>query len=222
MIIYNICENTMKISAITITVLFFLSAGNYAKAQTGVMLGSTYSTAAGDVREQYDTGFHQGYAAGVYHNFDLLSEVLGIRPEFSYTEKGYTANFSSIAVTGEPIKMEYEYHFHYLILKVPIIYTRNPEDYFSPHFIAGPYAGYRFVAYENVSGTISNFSGSAKESIEPLDYGLIAGGGGLVDTGPGHLILELRFNWGLADFWSQEVGGERFNRGVQLLLGYQF
>lgn len=140
-----------------------------------------------------------GFSAGVFAELPLLN-VLALHPEalFSLKGSGYAGDLkTNLYYIEVPVLAKY-----YLPLPLPV----------KTHLFAGPYLGLNLIAKSKSGDTTTDI----KDNIEPLDYGLIFGGGAEI----GKILVDGRYSLGLAKI--DEGGGDVKNGVLSLMVGYRF
>jgi len=88
---------------------------------------------------------------------------------------------------------------------------------------AGGYGAYNLAARQTLSGPDGDHGGSIRNGISKLDLGAVLGLELAKKMGKGELVLNLRFQEGLANInKSAPYYPEMRNRIIALLLGYRF
>lgn len=184
--------------------LFLLALGlsSAAHAQTiGFKLGASMATQEFDPEEERNS--ITGFAGGGFVRFGLGR--LGVQLEALSITKG-----SESEATGSELKIEYiEVP---LLLHLPLTVGQS----FAPYIIAGP-----FLAFD-IDCELETTAGETSEcgDREKLDLGLSAGGGLGFAVGPGALLLEGRYSWGLKNINDADTP-EIKNRNALFVIGYE-
>ncbi len=141
-----------------------------------------------------------GFSAGVFAELPLLN-VLALHPEALFSLKGSGSEGSddktNLYYIEVPVLAKY-----YLPLPLPV----------KTHLFAGPYLGLNLIAKSKVGDTTTDI----KDNIEPLDYGLVFGGGAEI----GKILVDGRYSLGLAKV--PENGPSVKNGVLSLMVGYRF
>jgi len=163
-----------------------------------------------------------GLQLGVFYTFNL-SNVFNFQPELYFSQRGYQFDKTPLYNTN------YQLHINYLELPILFEYKLPLDWIFKPGIIVGPFFSYRIssdkkilIGDEEVSGTVA--------SVNDFDYGLLLVLGAEFDGWSGHIILDLRLNWGLANMMSQpdeyinilDDPGSVKTRVITLMAGYRF
>jgi hypothetical protein len=179
-------------------------------AQTiGFKLGGSMSKFSADgTTDTYD--FMTSFAGGGFVRFGFGR--LGIQPEILSVTKG--AEFDDSGAGGEDTSIKIEYVEIPVLLHFPLTYGAS----FAPYVFGGPAFAFEIGCEESEVDCDEALSG-----LLPLrkgtDIGLSAGGGLAFAMGPGALLLEGRYTWGLTDIDESETFSHK-NRSILLLAGY--
>lgn len=154
-----------------------------------------------------------GFAGGAYFRF-ALGERLGIQIEVLSIQKGADLRAEDPA---DNIDVRLDYLEVPLLLHVPI----GASETFTPYAVAGPTVGFETrCRATRPEGQAEDCSAAGFERSSP-DFGLAAGGGLAFLLGPGILLLEGRYTWGLTDLnvAADDTGSIR-NRSAVLTAGF--
>ena len=178
-----------------------LALSNGAHAQgIGFKLGAAMANQ--DIEAEEETNSITGFAGGGFIRFGVGR--LGIQLEALSMTKGYEQE-------GTDLKTKIDYVEVPLLLHVPLTMGQS----FAPYVIAGPSLAFDIDCETEAA---DGASGDCLDR-EKTDFGLSAGGGLGFAVGPGALLLEGRYTWGLKDI---EYGGvETRNRNALFIAGYE-
>ncbi len=227
-----------KVLLITFLSATALLAGTIeSHAQTGIKGGVNFSIIGGDIPDDLNAESKTGVTFGISHQFDVNDNV-AFRPEVIFLQKGYVSNI----VFDIPVEIEQTFILDYVDVFLPAVITAQTQHNFSPQFFAGPFLGYNINA--EVESRETRFGGDAvtasmdiSDDINSLDYGVAFGLGGLLNLQRGAILIDVRFNLGLAEIFDADPvmidqedfdgepeipEGDTFNRGLMLTVGYQF
>ena len=183
-----------------------------ADAQTiGFKLGASLSNLSiGETTGPTD--WTTGFVGGGFIRFGFGR--LGIQPEILSVTKGAEMDVES----GDDETLKIEYIAVPILLHLPLTYGAS----FAPYLIAGPEFAFDIgCEFTDASGEVDcdsqDFPDGPLER-ESIDIGLSAGGGFAFAMGPGALLLEGRYTWGLTDLTADAT--EMKNRSAYILAGY--
>lgn len=157
------------------------------------------------------TDWTTGFMGGGFVRFGFGR--LGIQPELLWVSKG--AEMDMETTEDETIKIEYI--AVPILLHLPLTYGSS----FAPYIIAGPEFAFDMGCKStDASGTVDCDSPDLADPFEreSIDIGLSAGGGFAFAMGPGALLLEGRYTWGLTDLTADQTPTK--NRSAYILAGY--
>ena len=186
-----------------------------ADAQTiGVKLGASLSNMSFDGTTG-NSDWNTGFVGGGFIRFGFGR--LGIQPEILSVTKG--AEFDGGA-GGDDEAIKIEYIAVPILLHLPLTYGSS----FAPYLIGGPEFAFDIgCEYSGAGGDIEcedpAFPDGAFER-KDIDIGLSAGGGFAFAMGPGALLLEGRYTWGLTNISDMTDAVEIKNRSAYITAGY--
>ncbi|MEX1182821.1 MAG: porin family protein [Gemmatimonadota bacterium] len=190
----------------------FAFAAADAEAQTiGAKLGASFSTLSSDM-ENEDIGSATGFAGGGFVRVGLGR--FGLQVELLSVSKG--ASFDG---TGEDAEISLEYVEIPVLLHVPLSLGTG----FAPYVFGGPAVAFE-VGCDFEAGDISvDCDAEGAEFFErpSTDIGLAAGGGLAFGMGPGAVLLEGRYTWGMTNLNDGPDEEEVKNRAGYVMLGYE-
>lgn len=150
-----------------------------------------------------DLGRRAAVRAGVFVEIPL-TEVVSLRPELMYTQKGSTVEASaSQTIGGEQIEVDLDEtsRFHYL--QIPVLATAEipTQGPIVPRFYVGPAVGFDLSAESEVEVTVTGGGESGTQAqtndveVEDVDVGAVVGGEFGYRIAPGQTIaLDVRYN----------------------------
>jgi opacity protein-like surface antigen len=184
-----------------------LAADTPASAQVlGVKLGASFANLDA---EGADTDRITGFAGGGFLRFG--SGRLGLQLELLSVTKG--ADFVSTA--DDDAELRIEYVELPLLVHVPLTMGQP----FSPYVFAGPTISLQSgctVEAGNLSFDCDD--DSAGINTNSTDFGVAAGAGFAFAMGPGSVLVEGRYTWGLSDINKGDTSVR--NRAAYLMAGY--
>lgn len=186
-------------------------------AQTiGFKLGASMSKFSADgTTDTYD--FMTSFAGGGFVRFGFGR--LGIQPEILSVTKG--AEIDDGGGGGEDASIEIEYVEVPVLLHLPLTYGAS----FAPYVMGGPAFAFEIGCEESLGGTeadCDDVAGGLLSQRKSIDIGLAAGGGLAFAMGPGAVLVEGRYTWGLTNLNDSEDADaiDVKNRSILLLAGY--
>ena len=185
---------------------FLLTLGTVAQAQVSIIPkgGITLSNISFD-QDQPGQKSRMGYVAGLGINFPITSDnFFSIQPELLYIQQG-------TRVTGGDLGLNYA--------QLPLLLKINFGGENFPIYVnAGPSFGYLLNPPSAAVGDVS-FTDPKR-----LDIGLQFGGGLGVKAGPGNVLLDARYGFGITDINNLPNGGDALNKSknnvFQFTVGY--
>ena len=201
-------------TAIFATAALAFSAAS-ADAQTiGFKLGASFSNLSIDGTTG-PSDWSSGFVGGGFVRFGFGR--LGIQPEVLSVTKG--AEFDA-GEGAEDSSIDIEYIAVPVLLHLPLTYGAS----FAPYLIGGPEFAFDIgCEYSTDAGDVDcdsdDFPDGALER-KSIDIGLSAGGGFAFAMGPGALLVEGRYTWGLTNIVDGPDPDEMKNRSVYVLAGY--
>jgi opacity protein-like surface antigen len=206
-------RRSLSLSAAAAAALCFAALGSTApaSAQTlGVKLGASFANL--DIEGDADASRATGFAGGGFLRFG--SGRIGLQFELLSVTKG--ADFA--IGDDETIELRLEYVEFPALLHIPLTMGQS----FTPYVFGGP-----TLALEAGCKATSTSFGSADCSDDTpfrrssTDFGLAAGGGLAFAMGPGAVLVEGRYTWGLSNLNSAGDGVPSVrNRAAYLMAGY--
>lgn len=158
------------------------------------------------------TDYTTGFMGGGFIRFGIGR--LGIQPEILSVTKGAEMDVDQ----GDDETLKIEYIAVPILLHLPLTYGSS----FAPYLIAGPEfafdIGCEFTDATGETDCDSQDMPDGPLDRESIDIGLSAGGGLAFAMGPGALLLEGRYTWGLTDLTADAT--EMKNRSAYVLAGY--
>jgi hypothetical protein len=203
----------LTLSSIAVAAAFALSA-SAADAQTiGFKLGASMSNLSIDGTTG-DTDWNTGFVGGGFVRFGFGR--IGIQPEILSVTKG--AEFDGEGDDDGSIKIEYI--AIPVLLHLPLTYGSS----FAPYIIAGPEFAFDIgCEISGPGGDLDCDDDSVPDgplSRKSIDVGLSAGGGLAFAMGPGALLLEGRYTWGMTNIDDSQDAVELKNRSAYFTAGY--
>jgi opacity protein-like surface antigen len=195
---------TLLVCAAALTV-----SATAAEAQTlGFKLGASFSTLSIDDAATTQNSI-TGFIGGGHIRFGMTDRI-GLQAELLSVTKG--ADISSTPA----FDLRLEYIEVPLLLHLPLTIGVN----FSPYVFGGPSVGFEIRCRTTVAGVTADCGDADAFARNSTDFGLTAGGGFAFAMGPGALLLEGRYTWGLSDISRAEDVTIR-NRSGAVMAGYE-
>jgi hypothetical protein len=222
----------------TILSLFtVLTMGYAAQAQVSIIpkVGVTLSNVAFKETQEGQQSL-TGFLFGAGFNFPL-GETFSIQPELIYLQKGYALSYRD----DQGAKSDAKVHLNYL--EIPLLAkVAFGSESVKAYLNAGPSLGYGLGGNVNVKtdifGAPLELTFPVKFGEEPanpnevgtyfdnrIDLGVQFGGGLAFKAGPGSLILDARYGYGLSNLSKDSSGSssndsKSQNRVIAVSLGY--
>jgi hypothetical protein len=172
------------LAAIISIVVNCLSAQERDQLHFGLKVGANYSNVY-DIKGQDFTADNKfGLAAGLFVSIPL-GEILGVRPEVLFSQKGYESNGS---VLGVGYKITHTANF----IDVPILLELKPADFIT--IVAGPQYSYLISQKNTFSSSL--FSGQQQQNFDNTNIrkNILCFIGG-IDLNVKPLVIGLRAGW---------------------------
>jgi len=188
-------------------------AATSAAGQTiGFKLGASLSTlSVGGSTEGFN--YSTGFTGGGFIRFDLGR--IGVQPEILTVTKG--AKFEG-GPGDDEAGVNIEYVAVPVLLHVPLMYGQS----FAPYVFGGPEIAFDIGCEQDLGPTEVDCEDPAADEFQrkSIDFGLTAGGGLAFAMGPGALLLEGRYTWGLTNIQDIDGEDEVKNRSAYIMAGY--
>lgn len=184
------------------------AADAYAQTSIGAKLGASFANLNVDPDDDSLSG-RTGFVGGGFIRFDMGR--FGLQAELLSVSKG--ASFEDAGDEGE---LSLEYVEIPVLLHVPL----GMGTSFAPYVLVGP-----TIAFE-VGCDFDGGAGSVDCDDADLfdrggtDFGLAGGAGLAFAVGPGAVLLEGRYTWGITDIEETSDAVDVKNRAVYVMLGY--
>lgn len=202
--------------------LFLLVAAHVASAEpslwAGVRGGLNLATVTGDVDDEF-IGTTTGLALSVNLGW-RLTQWLTVRTGIGYATRGVRWSYDREGIDGEESYAEDNSRARYLDIPLTLDLLLPCDWRIVPFAYAGPVLSFFLGATKTVDVDGSEiYSGSKNENARNLDLGLALGGGAEMPLGPGQLLLDIGYTFGLL---TVDGSGEEWvkNRTLSLKLGY--
>jgi hypothetical protein len=183
----------------------------------GFKLGPSFSTLSTDEDEGQKT--LTKFTGGGFIRFDMGR--FGVQPELMYVTKGTKFSESEQGTTFEA-----ELRLDYIEIPVLFVLPFGTGTGVAPHVYAGPAFAFEAGCSVGFSGGGIDASVDCDEGDEEFigernkfDVGAMVGGGISVPMGPGAVLLEGRYNFGLMNLIKDSDETAR-NRSGAVLVGY--
>ncbi|NBC18678.1 MAG: outer membrane beta-barrel protein [Bacteroidetes bacterium] len=211
----------MRSSALLLLVLLCAALPARSSAQTlsyGLRIGISGATLTGAADTDFEprTGLTGGFAMG----YDF-GNGFTLMPELLYVTKGAYFDDTFQASDGASVPVRARYDLTYI--EIPLLLTyRFGHGSVRPLLRAGPSLGYNVIAQLNLEprGEDSLSQSFNDETIQSIDYGLVAGAGAEVLFRGERLVFEARVILGQSDV--RDEAPALSNRSVLLLAGFAF
>jgi Outer membrane protein beta-barrel domain len=204
-----------------------------ATAQVGIKAGVNFATMAEEGEDVSRGDIENKSIAGavVGLTFDLnVSDIITIQPELMFSQSGGSNTYN---VLGTVTKSQYKINYLELPVLAKVQFGNANQDGLGFHIAAGPWIGYALSGNYNSKTTFNedvlfeidrDYTFDDEDDTKRLNYGLIGAAG----LSFGHLVFDLRYNYGLNNLLDDDADNTNDNkpvlqtRGVALTLGYTF
>lgn len=184
----------------------------------GLKLGPSISTIRSD--ESASTRSLTRFTGGGFVRFDFGR--IGFQPELMYSPKG---GRDRLIIDDFPTDIDAELRLDYIEIPLLLILPLATGPRMAPYLYGGPALAFEVGCNVVVkAGGVSASSGCDDDELESdrrtFDVGAMLGGGLAFPIGPGSLLIEGRYNFGLLDLNTGPDGGAFRNRAGAVLVGY--
>jgi hypothetical protein len=196
---------------------FCTAAPAAAQMTVGAKLGASFSTVSSDP-ETEDAKMLTAFTGGAFLRIGMGG--FSVQPELMYVTKG-------LKFEDETEDAEFSLELSYLEVPVLFVLPLATGARFAPYVYAGPAFALEIgcqVAVEagGISGSVDCDDEAAEGEFErgKFDIGAMVGAGVGLPAGPGSLLVEARYNFGLMNL-AETDGDESFrHRSGAVLIGY--
>ena len=199
----------MTLILIAALVLCFIVPNTFAQNVKGVLAGVNMANVSGDDVEIMDVepSSLMGLAGGLFM-VKPLNDNMGFRPEFLYSQNGAKWEEGDGVVKVKAA---------YLALPLLLQYAVSTEGNIKPILLVGPY-----LAMNLSAKMVTEFDGEEisdddiKDDIKSLDYGLVVGGGVVIND---KFEITARYIMGLTTVDDTDAEADMKNKTIQILAG---
>ena len=205
----------MRIDTAVLVVILSIGVAGSAHAQriaVGARGGLSIATA--DVEGAIfteDVGTLTKFHAGPLINIEI-SRYLALQTQFLYSRKGFAEGDGAVSIDVAYVE-------------VPVLAMLQIPGGISPHLYAGPVLALesKCTASTAIAGEESCDDATTAPRTKGADSGIMLGGGVKLDAGPGFVLLDVLYSYGLTNVGqvSDDVESIKF-RTLYLSLGYAF
>ncbi len=204
-----------------LTASLFFASSTRAQWTGGIKIGTSYTDFSGDLVGGKTTWKRVlGLSAGASFGYELRGG-LSAETELLYLRMGAKTNVLYLDIPATLTSK-----LVYLTMPVLLQYRLQAGQYLSPRFFAGPAGLFNLDALVAVAARPDDeLLFEEDESIEALDYGLMAGAALDFDVSDQRLTLEMRYYRGMMDVTKPagEIGDSVLrNQGFVILIGVLF
>ena len=195
----------MKFAAVAAVFALLGTADAEAQGMTiGFKMGASFSNVSVDPDEGFDTKSLTAFTGGGFLRFPL--GPVQLQPELMYITKGFKMEESD----GE-VDVEGKFKLSYIEVPVLIVLPLTQGASFSPYVFGGPAFAFEAgckIGFEGggVSGDVDCDEGGELDR-KKFDVGAMFGAGFGIPAGPGSVLVEGRYNFGLMNI-ADTVGDE--------------
>ena len=165
-----------------------------------------------------DNDSRTGFTIGAVLDVGFPMVPVGLETGLYYSQKGTTFNMSE-TIEGMTLTADATMKLDYLQIPVLAKINFGPPGPFSPHFVAGPYAGFILNAETEMSFMGETVTEDISDDVESMDFGLIFGLGADFNLMVSKINVQARYSLGLADVFDGESSK---NRVISLVAGFSF
>ncbi len=217
--------------------LLILSLGvllaSTASAQLGFKGGINVASMAEEgkdvTRNDVDNKSIIGGVFGLTYEFTIL-DVFSIQPEFLFSQSGGSNNYT---IAGFYTKNKYKINYLELPVLAKLKFGNKDENGVGVHVAAGPWLGYALKGHTSSKTTFGetvisevdrDYSFDSQDNAERVNFGMIAAAG----VSFGHLVFDLRYNFGLNNLLDKDANNSNDNnpvlqtRGIAGTIGFRF
>ena len=211
----------MKKASLIFTLLlaFGMTTASVAQFSIGPRIAANLANVDGESDgESVDADSRFGFAFGAAVEIGI-SEMFSIQPEVLYSQHGF--KFSE-TLLDETI----DFNFNHNYLQIPILakvkFGGDPVGF---HVAVGPHIGFGIGDVKSeatfMGETEEDTSSWEDAGFKTLDFGITGGAGVSFAAGPGSLGIDVRYQFGLANFLDEPEGDDFIkNRNLQIGLSY--
>ncbi len=209
-----------RVAVLTIVTVFMLCAATATGAQEvwlGVVTGFNFATLSIEDDEGLELDPRTGIGIGAHGALDV-SANFGVTLELLYSQKG-------AKVTEDDARATYQFNYLEFPLlaryRVPAAAGRTVEPHVAGGFVLGFEVGCKL---KGESGAVAVTIDCTEAGVETksLDLGLMFLGGFDILLGPGALMLDAGYNFGLTNINDVSSEGSVKNRMLYLKAGYKY
>ncbi|TVQ69889.1 MAG: PorT family protein [Balneolaceae bacterium] len=215
-------KNMKKITlSILLTSLFlFIGMSGLSQAQGLVNFGIKGGVNIANISfdDFDDNSSRTGFTIGAIVDIGIPMFPVGLETGLYYSQKGTTFDISE-TVEGMTLTADATIKLDYL--KIPVLAKVNfgPPGPFSPHFVAGPYAGFILNAETESSFLGETFTEDISDDVESMDFGLMVGLGADLNLMVTKISIQGRYSFGLTDVFEDDSSK---NRVLSIVAGFSF
>jgi hypothetical protein len=207
----------MKFAAVAAAFALLGTADVEAQGMTiGFKMGASFSNVSVDPDEGFDTKSLTAFTGGGFLRFPL--GPVQLQPELMYITKGFKMEDDESDAEGK-------FKLSYIEIPVLIVLPLTQGASFSPYVFGGPAFAFEAsckIAFEGggVSGDVDCDEGGDTIERKKFDVGAMFGAGFGIPAGPGSLLIEGRYNFGLMNIADTDGDESLKNRSGAVLVGY--
>ncbi len=202
-------------------------------AQFGIKGGTNFATIAEEgedvSRDDIKNRSINGLVLGLTYEANI-ADIISIQPELLFAQSGGS---NSYTVLGTTTRTKYKINYLELPVLAKLKFGNTGQEGFGFHIAAGPWLGFALNGHYNrkvtagettISEVDRDYSFDDQDDAKRLNYGLIGAAG----ISFGHLVFDLRYNYGINNLLDNDANNNNDNkpvlqtRGVALTLGYTF
>ena len=183
-------RNTTLLLVLLITVPFASMPRVSVQFKGGLNLARMYGEDVDNMTERLDSKPRVGAIGGLGLQIKIIDYIL-IRPEALFSMKGIVYETKVNDTT-----FNYKYLYTYIDLPLLTVFSIPVKDFFFPHIFVGPTWSINITARNEFDPDPMHLNKNIKDDTEPLDIGLVMGGGASFKTQQTIITVECRYTLG--------------------------
>lgn len=221
----------MKKSILVFTLSLLAVATSF--AQFGIKAGANFATMAEEgedvSRDDIKNRSITGAVIGLTYEANI-ADIISIQPELLFAQSGGS---NSYTVLGTTTKTKYKINYLELPVLAKLKFGNADQEGIGFHIAAGPWVGFALSGHYNSKASAGetliyevdrDLTFDDEDNAKRVNYGMIGAAG----ISFGHLVFDLRYNYGFNNLLDNDANNNNDNkpvlqtRGVAFTLGYTF
>lgn len=185
----------------------------------GLKAGVSYSKVTNDNVSDFQ------HKLGAMAGISLCAELapgISLQPELLYVQQGGRIDIVVVDGVVQGRRGETTWRLNYLQLPVLVRVDLPLAGPLVPVLSAGPVFSLKTASTFETTDSGRLVASGAFDELEETDLGLMVGLGFKLGDGPAHVVLDARYNHGLANLNATGTDVAIHNRGFQFLVGFQY